>query len=217
MVTLSPHDKLVADLAEGLKPVRPLPAPGVRAVFWFGGAMLVGLILATRMDAGDLLIRMRAPNLMLAALGAMSTAVTAALSAFATAVPGRSGAWALLPLPAVVLWIGASGLGCLYGRIVPGTGISGPHDMRMCLGVLVCVSVPLSALMVVMVRRACPLRPNLTAALGGLAVAAVAATMLMPFHPYDATATDLALHAAVLLGVIGLNRILAGPLLAGRS
>jgi hypothetical protein len=67
----------------------------------------------------------------------------------------------------------------------------------------------------VMLRRACPLQPNLTAALGGLAAAAAAATLLMPFHPHDATASDLLIHAVAVLGVIGLNG-LAGSRLLGR-
>ncbi|MFD0933910.1 DUF1109 domain-containing protein, partial [Methylobacterium trifolii] len=57
--------------------------------------------------------------------------------------------------------------------------------------------------------------PNLTAALGGLAAAAAAASLLVPFHPHDATATDLAIHAVTVLGVIGLNGLAGGRLLSG--
>ncbi len=73
---------------------------------------------------------------------------------------------------------------------------------------------PLSALIVVMLRRACPLRPNLTAALGGLAVSAAAAALLMPVHPHDATATDLLMHVAAVAIVIAVNGLAGGRLLA---
>ena len=132
-----------------------------------------------------------------------------------TSVPGRSARWALLPLVPAALWIGASGLGCLRGWIAPGTNIADGHAMEGCFAFLVGVSLPLSGLLVVMLRRACPLRPNLTAALGGLAAAAAAATLLVPFHPHDATATDLLIHALTVLGVVGLNGILGGRLLGG--
>ena len=71
----------------------------------------------------------------------------------------------------------------------------------------------MSLLLVAMLRRACPLRPNLTAALGGLAAAAAAAALLVPFHPHDATATDLLVHLIAVLIIVGLNGLLGGRLL----
>jgi len=213
MADLARHERLVEDLAGSLEPVRPLHSPALRAALWLGAALLIGLILASRIDTAGFMLRMRVPDLALAALGAVLTAVCAAFAAFATSVPGRSRAWALLPLPALVLWVGASGFGCLRDWIAPGTGPAHPQEIAGCFSFLVCVSVPLSGLIVVMLRRACPLRPNLTAALGGLAAAAAAAALLMPFHPHDSTAADLLIHAVAIVGVIGLNGLAGGRLL----
>jgi hypothetical protein len=55
-----------------------------------------------------------------------------------------------------------------------------------------------------------PLDPGLTAAIGGLAVAAAAATLLNFFHPYDAAATDLLVHAVAVAMVIAGIRALSG-------
>jgi hypothetical protein len=210
---LSRHERLVEDLAGGLEPVRPLPSPEARAALWLGAALLIGLGLAAWAGTGGFMLRMRVPDLALAAIGAVLTAASAAFAAFATSVPGRSAGWALLPLPPLLLWIGASGFGCLREWIAPGTDIPGAHTVMGCFSFLVCVSVPLSALIVVMLRRACPLRPNLTAALGGLAVAAAAAVLLMPVHPHDATATDLLMHAAAVTIIIAVNGLAGGRLL----
>ncbi|SDN97593.1 hypothetical protein SAMN05216360_11373 [Methylobacterium phyllostachyos] len=211
------HDRLVEALAGGLEPVRPLPAPGIRAALWLGAALLAGLLLVAEAGMAGFMLRMHVPDLALAAIGAVLTAITAAYAAFATSVPGRSGRWALLPLPPLALWIGASGLGCLRDWIAPGTDIPGVHTVTGCFSFLICVSVPLSALIVVMLRRACPLRPNLTAALGGLAVSAAAAALLVPVHPHDATATDLLMHAAAVAIVIAVNGLAGGRLLAPSS
>ncbi|MDP4026218.1 NrsF family protein [Methylobacterium sp. NEAU 140] len=216
MSDLGRHDGLVEDLASHLDPVRPLPAPGSRAALWLAAAVLLGLALATRYSAAGLAVRMAVPDMALAALGAVLTAVSAAYAAFATSVPGRSAAWALLPLPAAALWIGASGLGCLRDWLVPGAPLADAGEMRGCFGFLVGVSAPLSAILVLMLRRACPLRPNLTAALAGLAAAAAAAALLVPFHPHDTTVSDLVVHAGVVAGVIGLNALAGGRVLAGR-
>ena len=51
MPDLARHERLVEDLAGGLAPVRPLPGPAVRAALWLGAAALVGLVLASRIDA----------------------------------------------------------------------------------------------------------------------------------------------------------------------
>jgi hypothetical protein len=79
------------------------------------------------------------------------------------------------------------------------------------------ISIPLSALMIVMLRRAYSLQPALTAALAGLATAAAAATLLNFFHPFDAAATDLAVHACAVAVVIMANWALRGRLISAAT
>lgn len=208
------HERLVEDLAGRLEPVRPLFRPGLRAALWLGAVAVLGAALASHFAMIGLEPQGDRPDARLAALGAALTAVTACYAAFATSVPGRSPAWALLPLPPAALWLGASGLGCLRAWFVPAADLHDAHAEIGCFGFLVCVSVPLSLLIVAMLRRACPLRPNLTAALAGLAVAAAAAALLVPFHPHDAALTDILTHAVVVAGVIGLNVMAGGRLLS---
>ena len=131
----------------------------------------------------------------LAVIGSTSTAMLAALAAFELSLPDARRSWALLPLPAALLWIAASGVGCLRTWVVPETHAADLNEARDCLMFIVGLSVPLSALLIVMLRRACSLQPGLTAAMGGLAAAAAAATLFNFFHPFDAAATDLAVHA----------------------
>ncbi|WP_347379668.1 NrsF family protein [Methylobacterium sp. Leaf466] len=210
------HDDLVEDLTGRLAPVRRLPAPWLRASSWLGAALAVGLVLMPLADLDGLRVRMAVPDLGLAALGALLTALTAAVAAFHTSVPGRNPAWALLPLGPAVVWIGASGVGCLRSWTVTGIEVADAYEMGGCLVFLLCASAPLSLALVLMLRRACPLRPNLTAALGGLAAAAAAAVLLIPFHPHDATLTDLAIHLVVVGAVICANTLAGGRLLAER-
>ena len=68
-----------------------------------------------------------------------------------------------------------------------------------------------------MLRRACSLRPNLAAAIGGLACAAAAATLLDFIHSYHAASTDLAFHAFAVGVVIAANRIIGGRILANQN
>jgi hypothetical protein len=98
--------------------------------------------------------------------------------------------------------VGASGLGCLRTAILPGPHAAATGDGRDCLVFIVALSAPLAAVMVVMLRRAYPLAPALTAAMAGLAAAAASATLLNFFHPFDAAATDLSVHAAAVALVV---------------
>lgn len=213
MSEASRHDDLVERLAGGLAPVRRLPAPALRALVWLGAAVAIGLALMPMADMEGLRARMATPDLRFAALGAGLTAVAAALAAFQVSVPGRSLRWAWLPLPPAILWVGASGLGCLRSVVAPGANLPDGHDMQHCFTFLVCVSLPLSILLVLMLRRACPLHPTLTAMLGGLAASAAAAVLLVPFHPHDATATDLATHLVAVIAIVWANALAGGRLL----
>ncbi|RYB03313.1 NrsF family protein [Lichenibacterium ramalinae] len=214
-------DDVVARLSADLAPVRRLPSPPVRAACWIGIAAVLAAGLALSCDLPALGRRlMVAPDMWLAVLASTTTAVLAALAAFELSVPGRSARWALLPVPALVLWMSASGLGCLRTWTMPdggGMGEGGMGEARHCLLNIVLISVPLMAVMAVMVRRACPLRPNLTALVSGLAIAAASATLLNFDHPYDASAVDLAAHLVAVLIVMGLNQVVGARAASGRA
>jgi len=211
----SSHDRLIDALATGLRPVRRLPAPGVRAALWLALVAAIAAALAMVADLGAVAHRLSAtPDMWFAVLGEVLTAVAAAVAAFELSVPDRKPAWALLAVPPFLLWIGASGLGCLRTWIVPGTHVAGMRETGDCLVFIVGLSVPLGAVLLLMLRRAFPLRPDLTAVTGALAVAAAAAALLNLFHPFDAAATDLAVHALAVAIVIVAGRTLGRRLFA---
>jgi len=74
--------------------------------------------------------------------------------------------------------------------------------------------VPLSALLILMLRRACPLRPVLAAVMVGLASAAASASLLEICHAFDAAATDLLTHALAVALVVAVNVAMGGRLLS---
>lgn len=204
-------DRLVADL----KPVRRLMAPEVRALIFLAIVLATAVGLAPMADLDAIRHRlMVVPDMWLAVLGSTATAVLGAFAAFQLSLPDRSRSWALLPLPGLALWIGASGLGCARSWLIPGTHEATWGETEVCLAFIVGVSVPLSVLMIVMLRRGFSLSPVLTSCIAGLAVAAAAATLLNFFHPYDASLDDLVVHASAVLIVVGVNRLLGGRLLA---
>jgi hypothetical protein len=200
------YEELVQALSADLVPVKRLRPPVLRASGWLGAVVVTASVLALFSSLAAVAQRLTAaPDLGLAALGSLLTAVLAAVAAFQLSFPDRSPKWALLPVPAAVLWIGASGLGCLRTWLVPGTHDASLTEAETCLFFILGLSVPLSVLLLAMLRRAYSLWPRLTGALGGLAVAGASATILNLFHPYDAAATDLVVHAAAVAIVIVAN------------
>ena len=209
------HAALIDRLGTGLVPVHRLLPPALRALGWLLVVAAIAVALSMHYGLGGMLQRWAAaPDLKWAGVGAAITAITAAWAAFALGVPGRPAAWAWLPLPGMLLWIGASGFGCLRSWIAPGTEVAGMHQSVDCLAFIVSFSIPLSALMIVLLRRACPLRPVLTAVMIGLASAAASASLLEICYAYDAAATDLLTHAAAVALVVAVNAAMGGRLLS---
>lgn len=145
-----------------------------------------------------------AADLQWSVAGSVLTAVLAVVAAFQTALPDHKKAWAFLPMPALVVWVAASGLGCLRDWVVTvdGAHVADFGEARKCLVQILVMSVPLSAVLAAMLRRGYPVNPELTATLAGLAAAAAAASLLTLFHPYDAAILDLAVHAVAVAIVV---------------
>jgi hypothetical protein len=208
-------ERLIGELVQELRPVRRIASPWWRAGLFVALVALAAAVLAARADLPAVAARLgSAPDMWLAVVGSVATTVLAAVAACMASVPGRSRRWALLPLPAVALWLGASGLGCLRGTALAvlhkATMADAMHDcMPFILRTSVLLAVPMAALL----WWARPLRPGLVSILGGLAVAAGSASLLWLFHPFDASAADLAAHTVAVLAVLVLCRVVA---LAGR-
>ncbi len=209
-----PYSQLIDSLTDELVPVRRLWVPWVRATLWIGFLLAIAAYFFMTTDVSAMLHRLGgASDMWLSVVGSTLTALLAGVAVFQLSLPDRSPRWALLPLPGAALWIGASGLGCLRVLIEPASGhiaISDPND---CFIFIVGMSIPLSVVMILMLRRAFTLRPGLTAAIGGLAVAAAATTLLNFVHPFNVTLSDLAIHALAITIVVGANRLLGGGLL----
>jgi hypothetical protein len=208
-------NELIATLSGGLQPVRRLRPPLRRAASWLLlAALLAAWPVAHYSNLPLFLERADEPRQTLELAATLLTGIVALFGAFALSVPGYSARWVLAPPPPLLLWITASGYGCLqngWSAGGPGGVIGASGD---CFVFIVLTSVPLSALLFWTLRRARPIAPLPVALSGALGVAALAAFLLQFFHPFDVTAIDLALHLAavslIALLVVALRRPLLG-------
>lgn len=207
-------ESLIQSLGDQLSPVRRLPPPWVRTLGWLVAVAVIAAGLLAHFGASHMLRRFEAaPDIAIAGVGAVITAVCAAWAAFTLGVPGRSSRWAWLPLPGLLLWVGASGLGCMRDWLGPSAHIAAINEASDCLIFIISLSVPLSVLLIWLLRRACPLRPVLAAIMIGLASAAASAALLEICHAYAVAATDLLTHAMAVAIVVLANALMGGRLL----
>jgi hypothetical protein len=204
MRNLTDTDALIARLAAEARPVKPLRPPMLRAaLFLLAGAVFVGLIVAINGLRPDLAEAMALPWRRAEFLASIATALTAAVAAFHLAVPGRSAAWALLPVPAATFWLATLGAGCWHDFVRLGPDGLAWGTSWSCLKSIVLTSVPLSGLLFWLLRFGDAARPLPTAAFGVLGVAAMSAAGLSLYHHLEAAFLVLIWHVGTVALVVG--------------
>lgn len=201
-------DDVLAGLVADLRPVRRLASPGWRAAGWLAAAAAaIGLAVAWTGLRHDIGARLALPHEVGQWTASVATGVLAAVAAFLVALPDRSPRWALLPLPALAIWVSTLGLGCFadFARM-------GPQALALgtswtCLRFIAGMGLPLLGSMLWVLRHAAPIRPTHVALLGGLAAAALCSAGLSLFHHLDAALMVLLWHGGAVTLVVGLGGV----------
>lgn len=195
---------LVRSLAEDAAPVRRLRPPLVRAFTWLAlAALLMTLITLDHGLRPQFAQRMRDTTFALNMASSLLTGVLATIAAFMASLPDRSRWWLLLPAPPLIAWLATIGYQCFAGWVPVPPGAITVGAASSCLSTLVLTSLPLSVLMLAMLRYTAALRPTPVILMGSLAVSAITATALSMFHPLDATAMVLAWNLGTMLLFLG--------------
>ncbi len=199
--------ELIESLAAEAKPTRPLLNPFARAALWL--AMAGAIVILLGIEHGvrtDISVQLGKPSFTLAIGASLVTGILAAIGCLVASLPDRSRSWLLLPLPSLAVWVSTISYGCLTDWVSFQSGSMQPGEAWSCLATLLLVSLPLSAMMFVMLRHAARLRPTLVTMTAGLAVAAITSMALSLFHPLDATMMILMLNlgtAAMIVAIEG--------------
>ncbi|ANW03912.1 NrsF family protein [Bradyrhizobium icense] len=207
--------ELIDTLVESATPVRRLAPPLWRTCIWLAlAALILALLCVVHGVRPDLSMRLRQPVFVVSMFGALATAVLAALASFKLNLPESPRRWLLLPLPGFAVWVSTIGYGCLTDWVS-----MSPDGIRMgeaarCFATLLMTSVPLSVVMLIMLRYAAPLRPTMVSTVGGLAVAAMTSFALSLLHSLDATIMILIWNLGMAALIAGMASALGRPMLA---
>lgn len=196
-------EDLIGRLAADLRPVHRLAPPLRRAAAWLGFAFaVIAVAVIWHGPRPDLAERLRDAQEVMQWLASAATGILATIAAFQLALPDRSPRWALLPVPAAVLWVGTLGLGCLADLLRIGPQALVPGVSWGCVGFILGLGIPLSGSLIWVLRYAAGIRPLPVAAMGGLAGAALSAAGLWLFHELDGAAEALVWHVGMTLVVV---------------
>jgi len=200
------NDELIKRLAADLQPVRPLRPPWARSVLWMAIALpYVAAVAWNKLMMVDPAQVGADARFMIEQAATLATALTAAIAAFRSVIPGFDRRILLLPLAPLGVWLASVGQGCVQDWLRLGAeGLSIRPDWD-CLPMAAIVGIVPGAAIVAMLRKGAPLRPRLTLALAALAVASVANFGLQFAHVRDASIMVLAWHlgAAAVLSALG--------------
>jgi hypothetical protein len=200
---------LIQELANSAAPVQRLPAPWARMLLWLALsvpflAAVIWLFMPSDINPVATIADRR---FLIEEAVLLVTALTAALAAFASVVPGYDRRILLVPLLPLAAWLASLGEGCWRNWVALGAnGLTLRPDWD-CLPPAILIGIVPSIAMVVMLRRGAPLIPRISIALGALAVAALANLGLRVFHVGDASVMVLFWHlggAAVFAGLAAL-------------
>jgi hypothetical protein len=170
------------------RPVRRLRPPALRAALWLLLTVLIfGLLALGHGLRPDLALRLGQPSFIVGTLAALLTGVLAAVAAFMLNLPDRSRGWALLPVPALIVWVGSIGYGCLTQWVSLGPQGIELGETARCFATVLTTSVPLSLAMFVMLRHGSMLNAAAATLTGSVAVAGVVASAMSTFHNLDAS------------------------------
>jgi hypothetical protein len=161
-----------------------------RALVWFGISLCyVAVVVATMGLRPDFSSKVMDPQYATEVAAAFLTSMMAAAGAFCAGCPGRPIWERFAPVPFLLMWVGALGVG--FRRDLNAFGLSGvaPHSDIAYLPTIFAISFPAALLILSMVRRGAPIAPVLTTGLGTLASTALAAAVLRLCFKQDAAAS----------------------------
>lgn len=199
-MTTQDTQHLIETLAGDAPPVKRLRPPLLRAGIWLLClAIPSAAAIAAFADLGVFAQRIHHPELVVELIATLATGCLAVIAAFELSLPDRSPHWALLPIPTLGIWLGASGAGCYRQFLI--RGMDGSWQLGEsgdCFMFILGLGLPLTLALLWALRRARPINPLPVAVTGALGAAALAAFLLQFFHPFDVTLMDLAIHACAV-------------------
>jgi len=192
-------EELIQQLAGQPGPVHRLAAPWQRALLWLAlsAAYAALFVFFSHLDFSSWSMTDKRYVVELIATGA--TAVTAAVVAFCSVIPGYDRKWLWLPVVPLAVWLATLSEGCVHDWLQSGRGALTLRDDWDCLESAAVIGFIPAIVIVFMLRRGAPLVPHASLALAAVAVAALSNFVMRLHHYSDASIIILVWHLGSVL------------------
>ncbi len=197
-------DRLIESLAQDLRPAPALRGPWTRAGWWlFGAVAYLGTLTLMMTSRADVAAN-ASWSFVFPQMAAILTAAASAAAAFASTVPGFSQRVLFLPAAAAMVWFGSLVGGAMWEwNQVGSASVAEPREW-LCVAMILFGGALPGVGIGIMLRRGAPLTPRLTAALGMLAVVALANVSACVSHPHVSSAVTLVWHGSTIVALLAL-------------
>lgn len=206
-------DDLVATLSYHLRPVRRVSHPLISVLCWTClAASVIGAAVLILGPRPDLMQRLDSGFDLPQLIAAGTAGLLAALAAFHLALPDRNPRWAVVPVPATIVWLIALASGIQDDLTQNRVAALDIHQSLTCLAFIAGFGVPLSLGVLWFLRYAALMRGGLVASLAGLSAAAYASVGLSMVHPLETALMVLVWHGISIAVVVAFVALI-GPCL----
>lgn len=197
-------DKLIERLSGTATPVQPLASPAVRAILFLLPTLFVMALAAWKMGHLESVLPAFAnPPFAIAFFASLATGIAAVFAALHIMIPGRSGAWTWIPVVPAIAWVAAGFWECAVYVQQSGLHDYDPFASADCFAFITMTGTIVAASIFFMMRNSVSTHLFGITALGGLAAAMLANTLLTFFHPPGTNPVDFMTHlAAVTLLIV---------------
>lgn len=209
-------ERLIANLATDLAPVRPLRPPAVRAISWLAAEL--ALLLAVALLHGfrpDLSAQFADPQFIVEWCAAGLTAVVTGVATFHVSIPGRESRWVEIAGAAIGVWA----LSLISGVVaeIRASGLDGivMRTSWMCVEFLVGFGFLTIGGAMFLVRTGAATNPVATVMLTAISVTALGSWDLELFHRLDTITELFVWHLSTIIIILAVTRA-GGPSLLAR-
>lgn len=191
-------EELIQQLAGQPGPVHRLAAPWQRTLLWLALSAAYAALFVF-FSRTELSWPMTDKRYVLELIATGATAITAAIAAFCSVIPGYHRKWLWLPVVPLAVWLAALGEGCVHDWLQAGRGALTLRDDWDCVESAAVIGIIPAFLIVFMLRRGAPLVPHASLALAAVAVAALSNFVMRLHHYGDASIIILVWHLGSVL------------------
>jgi len=192
---------LIERLTSDCRPVNCLRCPARRTATWLAISAPYVALMEFLSPGAHFMAMVDDPRFLIEQAAALLTTIAAAFAAFAVTIPGYDRRILLLPVPPLLVWLGALAAGSADELLRDGFAGLWLRGEWFCVRWILTIGAAPALVLAYMLRKGAPMAPYATAALGGLAAASLGQFGLRLFFAEEVSVLLVVWHVGALIAI----------------